>query len=72
LWGFVGIPLYSAAYLLAMYGTIGSNSSEQNLLTVPLAVQEMVLAVWMIARGFRPAAASTTPELASANGQRHS
>ena len=31
LWGFVGIPLYAAAYLLAMYGAIGSNSSEQNL-----------------------------------------
>jgi hypothetical protein len=62
LWGFVGIPLYAAAYVLAMYGTIGSNSSAQNLLQVPLGVQEMVLAVWMIARGFRPAAVSTTPE----------
>jgi hypothetical protein len=62
LWGFVGIPLYAAAYLLAMYGSIGGNSSEQNLLQLPLGVQEMVLAVWMIARGFRPAAVSTTPE----------
>jgi hypothetical protein len=61
LWGFVGIPLYAAAYLLAMYGTIDSNSSAQNLLQVPLGVQEMVLAVWMIARGFLPTAASTTP-----------
>lgn len=61
LWGFVGIPLYAAAYLLAMYGTIGSNSSTQNLLQVPLGVQEMVLAVWMIARGFHPAVVSTTP-----------
>ena len=61
LWGFVGIPLYAAAYLLAMYGAIGGNSSAQNLLQLPLAVQEMVLAVWMIARGFRPATASTTP-----------
>jgi hypothetical protein len=56
LWGFVGIPLYAAAYLLAMYGVIDGNSSEQNLLQVPLGVQEMVLAVWMIARGFRPVA----------------
>ena len=70
LWGFVGIPLYAAAYLLAMYGAIGGNSSEQNLLQLPLGVQEMVLAVWMIARGFRPAAVSTTPELADADGQR--
>jgi len=61
-WGLVGIPLYVAAYLLAMYGVVGINSSEVNLLCLPLAVQEMVLAVWMIARGFRPAAVSTTPE----------
>ena len=57
-WGFIGIPLYAAAYLLAMYGTIDTNSSAQNLLCVPVFVQEMVLAVWMIARGFRPAAVS--------------
>jgi hypothetical protein len=72
LWGFVGIPLYAAAYLLAMYGAIDGNSSAQNLLQLPLGVQEMVLAVWMIARGFRPAAVSTRSEPANANGQRHS
>lgn len=59
-WGFVGIPLYVAAYLLALYGAVGIDSTEVNLLCLPLAVQEMVLAVWMIARGFRPAAASST------------
>ena len=69
LWGFVAIPLYVAAYLLAMYGVIGGNSSAQNLLHLPLGVQEMVLAVWMIARGFRPAAVSTASELADADGQ---
>lgn len=62
LWGFVGIPFYAAAYLLAMYGTIGGNSSAQNLLQLPLGVQEMVLAVWMIARGFRPSDVSTMPD----------
>ncbi|MGB8651908.1 MAG: DUF4386 domain-containing protein [Mycobacteriales bacterium] len=61
MWGLVGIPFYVAAYLLAMYGVIGANSAELNLLVLPLAVQEMVLALWMIARGFRPAVASSTP-----------
>ena len=61
-WGLIGIPLYTAAYLLAMYGAVGINSSAVNLLCLPLAVQEMVLAVWMIARGFRPAAVPNTPE----------
>jgi hypothetical protein len=54
-WGLVAIPFYLAADLLAMYGVFDANSSAQVLLFMPLAVQEMVLAVWMIARGFRPA-----------------
>jgi hypothetical protein len=62
LWGLVAIPFYVAAYLLAMYAVIGADSAAQNLLVIPLAVQEMVLAVWMIARGFRPSAESTTSE----------
>jgi hypothetical protein len=62
-WGLVGIPLYVAAYLLALYGAVGINSAEVNLLCLPLAVQEMVLAVWMIARGFRPMAATGTSEV---------
>ena len=62
LWGLVAIPLYVAGDLLAMYGVIGANSSEQVLVNMPMAVQEMVLAVWLIARGFRPAAAATTSE----------
>lgn len=54
-WGLAGVPLYVAAYVLAMYGAIGTNSAELNLLVLPLAVQEMALGIWMIARGFRPA-----------------
>lgn len=59
-WGLLGIPLYVAAYLLAMYGVVGINSAAVNLLCLPLAVQEMVLAVWMIARGFRPVVSNTS------------
>jgi hypothetical protein len=62
MWGLVAIPLYVVADLLAMYAVIGASSSQQVLMFLPLAVQEMVLAVWMIARGFRPAAVSTTAE----------
>jgi hypothetical protein len=62
LWGLVAIPFYVAADLLAVYAVIGVDSSAQVLMFMPLAVQEMVLAVWMIARGFRPAAVSTRSE----------
>ena len=63
-WGLVAIVFYVAADLLAMYSVIGADSTEQVAMFMPLAVQEMVLAVWMIARGFRPAAVSTTSEVA--------
>ena len=53
-WGLAAIPLYVAAYALALYGVVGTDSATQTLLYTPLAVQEMVLAVWMIARGFNP------------------
>ncbi|MGZ6839185.1 MAG: DUF4386 domain-containing protein, partial [Frankiaceae bacterium] len=66
-WGLAAIPLYVAAYVLAMYGAIGTDSTIQTLLYTPLAVQEMVLAVWMIARGFRPTAVSPTSELRDAS-----
>ena len=59
-WGLIGIPLYVTAYLLAIYGAVGINSSSVNLLSAPLALQEMVLAVWLIARGFRPAVLNTS------------
>jgi hypothetical protein len=64
-WGLVAIPFYVAADLLAMYGVFDANAPEQVLMFMPLGVQELVLAVWMIARGFRPAAVSTTPEVVS-------
>lgn len=54
-WGLVGIPIYALAALLAAYGAVEANSTAQTLLFMPLALQEMVLAIWMIARGFRPA-----------------
>ena len=61
-WGLVAIPFYVADYLLLMYGVFDVNAPAQVLMYMPLALQEMVLAVWMIARGFRPAAVSTMSE----------
>ena len=55
-WGLGAIAFYVMADLLAMYGVFDANSPEQVLMFAPMLAQEMVLAVWMIARGFRPAA----------------
>lgn len=49
-WGFVGAALYLAAPLARMAGV------NLDFLMAPLALQEMVLAVWLIVKGFSPAA----------------
>ncbi len=46
IWGLIGAILYLAAPLLAMFGFV------LEILMAPLAVQEMVLAVWLIVKGF--------------------
>lgn len=48
IWGLVGAVLYLAAPLARMAGL------SLDFLMFPLAVQEMVLAVWLIAKGFSP------------------
>jgi len=56
LWGLVAAPLMLVAgFLLPITGD--PNSAASTLLYLPMGVQEMVLAVWLIARGFRPSAA---------------
>jgi hypothetical protein len=49
-WGLIGAILYLAAPLLGMFG------SELEILFAPLALQEMVLAVWLIVKGFNSSA----------------
>jgi hypothetical protein len=49
-WGLIGAIIYLAEPLLAMFG------SELEILFAPLAVQEMVLAVWLIVKGFNSSA----------------
>ena len=59
-WGLASIPFYAAGGLLALYAVTASDSTTATLLDLPMALQEMTLAVWMIARGFRPASGQTT------------
>lgn len=51
-WGLVGAILYLAQPLLAMF------SLKFDLLLAPLALQEMVLALWLIIKGFNSKEAS--------------
>lgn len=55
-WGLAGVPLMFLSGLLVMFESLNSSASALNLLVVPLAVQEMAMAIWMIVKGFEGAA----------------
>jgi Domain of unknown function (DUF4386) len=55
-WGLVAIVPYLTAGLLAMFGIIDALSPIYAILNAPLALQELVLAVWLIVKGFNPSA----------------
>jgi hypothetical protein len=47
-WGIVAAVLYLAGGLIDMFGT------ARDILSMPMLPQEMVMAVWLIAKGFSP------------------
>ena len=51
-WGIIGVVLGLGAGLLVLFKVTGSMSALQVGLNVPIGVNEMVLAVWLIIRGF--------------------
>jgi hypothetical protein len=64
-WGLVGAGLYIVPALGSMFGL-----SSLGVLMAPLAVQEMVMAAWLIAKGFNPSAIAA--ESAGETSRRHS
>jgi hypothetical protein len=62
-WGLVGATLYLVAPLGGMFG------HSVGYFMGPLAVQEMVMAVWLIARGFNPAASGVGAAKGSASSK---
>ncbi|HVH15339.1 MAG TPA: DUF4386 domain-containing protein [Candidatus Angelobacter sp.] len=53
-WGIVGVILLSVAAVLVMFGVIVPLSTSQAVLVLPIAVQEIAIAVWLIVKGFKP------------------
>lgn len=52
-WGLIGAPLMLVAGLLALFGR-DPFSTTSVALAAPLAVNEMVMALWLIIKGFNP------------------
>ncbi len=59
-WGLVGAALYIVPAIGGMFG------HSLGILMAPLAVQEMVMAAWLIAKGFNTSAVVSAPAIATA------
>jgi hypothetical protein len=53
-WGIAAVLLLLVACMSALFSR--SPVTSYTILILPIAVQEMVLAVWLLARGFSPSA----------------
>jgi hypothetical protein len=53
-WGLIAAVLFVTAALLDMFDVIETESTTSTLLDMPMAFQEMVMAVWLIVKGFNP------------------
>jgi hypothetical protein len=52
-WALVAVVPYLADACLVMFGALTVSSAIHTLLVFPLALNEMVLAVWLLTKGFR-------------------
>ncbi|MFJ7157244.1 DUF4386 domain-containing protein [Streptomyces sp. NPDC101118] len=53
-WALVAVVPYLADAVLVLFGALGLTSPLHAVLVVPLAVNEMALALWLLVRGFSP------------------
>ena len=65
-WGLAGTALGLVSGLLVLFQSIAVLSSTQVVLNLPIATQEMVLAVWLIVKGFSPKPKAKAPAPAAA------
>ncbi len=65
-WGLVAITLVMSSGLLVLFRLAEPMSTTQLVLAAPIGLQEMVLAVWLIAKGFNPQAVASAPAIATA------
>lgn len=66
-WGLIGITLASIASVLVMLGVIPGFGTVQTIANLPILPQEIVLAIWLIAKGVSPSAVASVSTEAAAN-----
>ncbi len=67
-WGFIAIALNLSTQILILFGLQSSLSTTNTLMNFPILLQEMVMAVWLIARGFNPSVIASLPLNRATNG----
>lgn len=55
-WGLIAIALHLTTGLLIVFGLQNEFSALNSIMNLPIFLQEMVMAVWLIAKGFNPSA----------------
>lgn len=65
--GMTGALLVFGFALLVMFGVTDATSSPWVLLATPVGVYEMILAGWLIVKGFNPAAVASAPARTGTN-----
>ena len=62
--GIVGGPILLVGYFAIMFGAIGQHAPAAGLFAIPVALFELSLGIWLVVKGFNPAATEellTTP-----------
>jgi hypothetical protein len=67
-WGLIGALLGLAAVVIGAFNRELLTGSFNTILNVPIALQEMVLAVWLIVKGFNHSAIAFLSAKTAANG----
>jgi Domain of unknown function (DUF4386) len=68
-WGLIGAGLLLVSTVYAGFAQDFGFSTVNTVLNIPIGLQEMVLAVWLIAKGFNPRAIASERTIASGSAQ---
>ena len=66
-WGLIAIALHLATGPLIMFGLQNDFSTSNTVMNLPIFLQEMVMAVWLIFKGFNPSAIPSVSAKTDAN-----
>jgi len=67
-WGLAGTALGAVAGLLVLFRATGYMSAPQVALNLPIGVNEIVLAIWLLVRGFDSPTAGPAPVIEGSDG----